>query len=328
MKISIALAAYNGHAYLPDQLDSFVAQTRQPDELVVVDDGSYDRTPDIVRAFAERAQFPVRLVVNVDNLGHGQNFGKALSLCSGDLVFLSDQDDLWFDEKIEKMANLASNNNGAQCFMNDALLTDGALVPSGVTKQGQIRCAGLPETTFVMGCCVVVKRDLLDIALPIPKSLHAHDNWLVGISDHLGLTRRSEEILQYYRRHGANQSNLVVNRPERLNKLQIYSERLRQLKRKLRTGGSLDMEYSFHLALTERIDEKRDAFIRLVGTQEIDELAHVVSVRLETLSARRNIRGMEFKRRPLAIVTLLAKNGYRSSGGLLGAVKDLVVDLS
>ncbi len=88
------------------------------------------------------------------------------------------------------------------------------------------------------------------------------------------------------------------------------------------------MEYSFHSALTERIDEKRDAFIRLVGTQEIDEFAHVVSVRLETLSARRNIRGMEFKRRPAAIVTLLAKNGYRNSGGLLGAVKDLVVDLS
>ena len=99
-KVSIAMAAYNGADYLSEQLSSFLLQTRLPDELVVCDDASSDSTVSIIEEFALRAPFEVRLIKNKQNLGYIRNFEKALSLCQGDLIFLSDQDDVWFPEKV------------------------------------------------------------------------------------------------------------------------------------------------------------------------------------------------------------------------------------
>ncbi|WP_027715120.1 glycosyltransferase family 2 protein [Desulfuromonas sp. TF] len=325
MKVSIALAAYNGGAYLAEQLESFAAQTRLPDELVVVDDGSRDGTPDIVRAFAARAPFPVKLVENAENLGYAQNFGKALSLCSGDLLFMSDQDDVWFDRKIEIVADLASRNPGAACLMNDALLTDGELVPAGVSKLGQIRAAGLPDTAFVMGCCAALRRELLDILLPIPEKSPSHDNWLVEVADLFGLTHRCEEPLQYYRRHGANTSNFFVNETQKPSRLDRLSRNLRQLWRRARSSDSLAKEHGFHGALDARIAERREACEQLIGSDRLGEVESKVVRRRETLEARLAIRRRGFGARPLAIITLWRKGGYRASGGVPGVLKDLIV---
>ena len=99
---SIALATYNGEKFLPRQLETLATQTRLPDELVVCDDGSTDGTLEILRQFAETAPFPVRIFQNLKNLGPGRNFRKAFSMCSGDVTFFCDQDDVWFPEKLEK----------------------------------------------------------------------------------------------------------------------------------------------------------------------------------------------------------------------------------
>ena len=95
MNLSIALATYNGAVYLKEQLESIAAQTRTPDELVISDDQSTDDTLRVIEEFAATAGFPVRLSVNEANLGIAKNFEKAISLCRGDLIFLSDQDDVW-----------------------------------------------------------------------------------------------------------------------------------------------------------------------------------------------------------------------------------------
>src|SRR5215207_2518174 len=100
VRISIALCTYNGEQYLQQQLDSFVAQSRPPDELVVCDDRSTDRTVPIVEDFAKRAPFRVELVINETNLGSTRNFEKAIGLCTGDIIFLADQDDVWLPEKL------------------------------------------------------------------------------------------------------------------------------------------------------------------------------------------------------------------------------------
>ena len=102
--ISIALASYNGARYVREQLDSFAAQRRLPDELVVCDDGSTDDTAEQVERFAEGAPFEVRLERNARTLTTTPNFEKAISLCRGDLIFLSDQDDVWLPEKLAEMA--------------------------------------------------------------------------------------------------------------------------------------------------------------------------------------------------------------------------------
>src|SRR4030095_14430308 len=87
--VSIALCSYNGERYLQEQLDSIAGQSRLPDELVVCDDRSLDETAEIIRAFASKVPFPVRLTINERNLGSTKNFEKAISLCRGDIILLS-----------------------------------------------------------------------------------------------------------------------------------------------------------------------------------------------------------------------------------------------
>ncbi|MFS0771531.1 glycosyltransferase family 2 protein [Sphingomonas sp. 1P08PE] len=102
-RVSIAMCTYNGARHLREQLDSFAAQTRCPDQLVVCDDRSTDDTAAVIEAFARTSPFAVDLYRNSENLGFAHNFEKAASLCSGDIVFFSDQDDVWLPTKIAAM---------------------------------------------------------------------------------------------------------------------------------------------------------------------------------------------------------------------------------
>jgi len=102
MKISVAMATYNGAAYIEDQLRSIAAQTLTPFELVLCDDRSTDETLDIVRRMQPELAFPVRIHVNAENLHFTGNFLKAASLCTGEFVAFCDQDDLWDPAKLEK----------------------------------------------------------------------------------------------------------------------------------------------------------------------------------------------------------------------------------
>ncbi|MEX0383144.1 glycosyltransferase family 2 protein [Spiribacter sp. 1M153] len=221
MKISIAMATYNGEKYLQEQLDSFVSQTRQPDELVVTDDCSTDATPELLEAFAQTAPFDVIVQRNERNYGYCGNFNQALVRASGDLVFLSDQDDVWFPEKIERMARAAQDHPEDLVLMNDAALTHGDLSETGLTKLGQINSAGFSEDSFVMGCCAAVRRDLLEVCLPIPEEFPAHDGWVVGIADGMRRKRVIPEVLQHYRRHGQNESQWIVNRTTRVSRWNV-----------------------------------------------------------------------------------------------------------
>jgi glycosyltransferase involved in cell wall biosynthesis len=104
MDLSIALCTYNGAAYLKEQLESIAAQTRTPYELVISDDQSTDDTLRLIQEFAATAGFPVRLSVNESNLGIAKNFEKAISLCRGDVIVLSDQDDVWHNDNASALA--------------------------------------------------------------------------------------------------------------------------------------------------------------------------------------------------------------------------------
>src|SRR5690349_15385572 len=104
MRISVAMATYNGAPFLPEQLQSLAAQTLPPFELVVCDDGSTDRTIQILREFATSAPFPVRIHENSERLGFGDNFLKAAALCQGDWIAFCDQDDIWLPHKLETVA--------------------------------------------------------------------------------------------------------------------------------------------------------------------------------------------------------------------------------
>lgn len=227
MKVSIAMATYNGAQYIKEQLESFLLQSRLPDELIITDDCSTDDTVEIIREFAIDAPFPINLSVNEKNLGYAGNFNAALQKTTGDLIFLSDQDDVWFPDKLEYIAKLAEENLEFLVFMNNAALTDGLLNEVGLTKLGQIKSAGMTEKSFVMGCCCAIRRELLDICMPIPSTFNAHDNWIIGFSDGLKAKKVDDKVLQFYRRHESNESQFIANRTVKVTRKQAFLENLK-----------------------------------------------------------------------------------------------------
>lgn len=211
MKISIAMATFNGESYLEEQLASFLSQTRLPDELVISDDTSVDKTQEIVMIFKEKAPFPVVFLTNSSRGGYSANFNNALRHTSGDLVFISDQDDVWFDRKIQVMTKLACKNPSKQVVMCNAALVDRSLQPVGLTKIEQIRSAGLLDTSYVMGNSVAVRQEFLKQILPIPDDYPSHDSWIVRMADGIDGRLLHEEVLQFYRRHEGNVSQFLPN---------------------------------------------------------------------------------------------------------------------
>ena len=124
MKISVAMCTYNGARFVGEQLESIAAQTRPPDELVVCDDCSEDTTSQIVRDFATATPFPVQLVVNESIHGSTRNFEKAISLCSGDVIALSDQDDVWRNHKLATIERCFSEDARIGLVFSDAEVVD------------------------------------------------------------------------------------------------------------------------------------------------------------------------------------------------------------
>lgn len=222
MKTSIAMATYNGDAFLLEQLISFSKQTLLPDELIIVDDCSTDNTLNVINSFKEIAPFSIKLYINKINLGYTQNFNRALQLCTKDLIFLSDQDDVWSPKKIEYMVSLVNSNQNQEVFMIDAELVDRELQTSGLTKQEQIKNLGLSEKSFVMGCCIAVRKTFLDKILPIPKDFIGHDNWIVALADFLKLRVVDKTVLQVYRQHGDNESNAIYNSLVKINQYSVH----------------------------------------------------------------------------------------------------------
>lgn len=323
LKISIAMATYNGGKYLQEQLDSFLAQTRLPDELVITDDCSTDNTLEIIQAFAATAPFEVRWEQNEKNLGYAGNFNQALMKTMGDLVFLSDQDDVWFPEKLARSECYALNNPKALVIMNDAELTDGQLNPTGLTKQGQIASAGMPASSFVMGCCAGVNRKLLDYCLPIPSGFRGHDNWIVGIAHGLSSTLVVDDVLQFYRRHETNASGFIANSTIRATRMMRYQNAFTRIvnsktSRKTTLNEFCTQMYQVRAAV-RNIENSRDAVIRNSAKRfgaKLEEKILAIEKRISILDKPRI-------KRLLPILRLWLNADYEKFAGFLTAMRDI-----
>jgi glycosyltransferase involved in cell wall biosynthesis len=321
MKISIAMATYNGENYVLAQLQSFVNQSRQPDEVVITDDCSTDNTVALIEEFAKTAPFDVRVSVNDKNLGYAGNFNAALLDTTGDLVFLSDQDDVWYPNKIWHMVSLAEKNPDFFIYMNDALLTDGELNSVNLTKYGQIKTAGLSDELFVMGCCCAIRREFLDIVLPIPANLKAHDNWLVEIADGLDAKLIEPTVLQYYRRHDNNVSQSYVNLLNKANKFTVY---LQVLKSTLKINGrdnfvSRKDQLQFFINGLENLMPKLSQALEL----NFKSIIETKKEQLELLNKRLDIRQSNFFNRFLK-VSKLFRNGYPKKTRFKNSIRDIL----
>ena len=124
MTTSVAMCTYNGARFIEEQLRSILNQTKLVGEIIVCDDGSTDKTVNIIQKIAEETTIPIRIYINETNLGCVQNFEKAIHLCQGDLIFLSDQDDIWLPEKVEIIVDWFNKNLNKDVVFGNAFLID------------------------------------------------------------------------------------------------------------------------------------------------------------------------------------------------------------
>jgi Glycosyl transferase family 2 len=131
MKISIAVTTFNGERFVADQLRSFSEQARRPDEVVVCDDESSDRTLEIVNDFGRSSPFPVIVAQNKPRLGIIENFQRAVTLCTGDIIFLSDHDDFWLPKKLEMHEAIFNSDPEIGHVFSNGLICGQDLDPRG-----------------------------------------------------------------------------------------------------------------------------------------------------------------------------------------------------
>jgi len=217
-RISVALCTYNGARFLDAQLESILAQTRQPDELVACDDGSTDETVPILERFRQRTPFAVRIERNPSTLGSTKNFEKAIGLCTGDLIATSDQDDIWLPEKLALCEAAFSADPTLGLVFSDAEVVDEELRPLGHTMwdaihfgkayRRRVRSGGsfeiLLRQWLVTGATMMFRADLRSLVLPIPP-IWIHDGWIATISGALSPVGLVERSLVKYRQHAAQQ---------------------------------------------------------------------------------------------------------------------------
>lgn len=200
MKVSVALATYNGAKYLNEQLESISKQSHKPDELIVSDDCSEDETRNIVLDFVKTAPFKVQLFVNNKNKGYRENFLSILQKVTGDIVFFSDQDDVWFEEKIEKHLSIYNNDKKALVVISNQEIVGPDLEKSGrTTLEEFIRRRG-DNQNFVHGCCTSFHSSILNIARR-PGVNFAHDDWVHAVAESCNGRRVLPATLQLFRRH-------------------------------------------------------------------------------------------------------------------------------
>lgn len=118
------MCTYNGARYIQEQLTSILFQTRSVDEIVICDDGSTDDTLSIISNIQKNSPVFIRLIQNKENIGYFKNFLQAISLCSSDMIFLSDQDDVWRKDKVEKICEWLDAHQDMDVVFTNANLID------------------------------------------------------------------------------------------------------------------------------------------------------------------------------------------------------------
>jgi glycosyltransferase involved in cell wall biosynthesis len=229
MNISIAMCTYNGERHLRSQLESIAQQTVSAGEIVICDDGSTDATLSIVGEFAQNALCKVRIYKNKQNLGYTKNFEQAIALCQGDLIALSDQDDIWYPHKLGVLQSVFLKDERVGGVFSDGDIINADSASTGRTiwkshgfnrkEQKEMQCGNGANVLFrhnvVTGMTLMFRSTLRDKLLPIPKSW-VHDGWLAFMLVlHSRLAASSDRLIQY-RIHSSQQIGTSLSTPQKL----------------------------------------------------------------------------------------------------------------
>ena len=260
MKISVAMAVYNGEKYIMEQLESIIAQTRIPDELVISDDRSSDGTLSLITRFCERHRNLPMTIKVIENdradAGPAPNFENAIINTTGDIIFLCDQDDIWMKDKVQRISEVMQSHKENVVF-HDACLymqkdeTTFALTERSIFRDGNdLSKAAFDEEglykidkdeyfwlcykyNLINGMCMCIRREYLFSILPFSKG-GLHDAWICfcAIADNTLLAVK--DILAYYRIHGSNTTQIRGQKKKKnyINSIRTYDKRSQEVIRK------------------------------------------------------------------------------------------------
>ena len=321
-RVSIALATYRGERFLKEQLDSFAAQSRLPDELVVGDDSPDDATRAILEAFAATAPFPVTVISNQPALGPAANFSATFARCTGDVIFPSDQDDIWHPDKIGRMLAFMDEQPRVLVAVHDAALVDADARPLGLTMAGQITAAGdNPALGLVAGCCMAFDGRLARLYDPVPDA-DTHDAWLTSIADDLGIRGWLPEPLIHYRRHGSNVSQSYMSEPGAATRGAHLRERVATAWRRP-VAAALNAAARAQGAALDALQHNASWLRPLAGCDRFDEAIRRRGTELDLTRRRLGIHQAGRAKGLCLILRAVASGAYRGQAGVLSFLRDL-----
>ena len=218
MTCSVVIATFNGEKYIEEQLNSILCQSRMPDFIVVTDDGSNDATVSICNEVLGKSNIEYKIIKNPKEKGVANNFFSGIDICKQDIIFFSDQDDIWLEKKIEKVMSVFENNPSCKMVLNDAYIwfpgqkgekeriferfKIGELFDSNGKYYKNRYCLELLCRNFATGMCMAIHRNISDKK---KENLHIfHDTWYNLVGAAVGDIFAIFEPLCLYRQHRYN----------------------------------------------------------------------------------------------------------------------------
>lgn len=213
--ISVCIATHNGEKYIQEQINSILSQLSSEDEVVISDDGSSDSTLEIIKSYNDSRIHLYEQKSPVGLLAHEYatlNFENALNHAKGEFIILSDQDDVWCDNKVEVIKKYLRDYPYivSDCYVTDSNLN--IISETRFTKDESYhinKYAALVLSTPYQGSCAAFRREVLEKALPFPKGLQSHDRWIGDVAAFFFSVKIVPDSLIYYRRHEGTASNAL-----------------------------------------------------------------------------------------------------------------------
>jgi glycosyltransferase involved in cell wall biosynthesis len=214
--VTVVMATYQGARFVREQIESLLAQTEPPAELIVADDGSTDGTLEVVERALVGSSIQVRIVRSAERKGYRRNFIEAAALATSPLVAFCDQDDVWHPDKLARMRRVF-DDPGVMLSYHNAVLTDQEGSRTGVlygSAGARVRSESLRADpwSFSLGFTQMFRAELLRFGAEHPQSrdflfpreVLAHDQWFVFLASSFGRVQFVDEHLASYRQHDAN----------------------------------------------------------------------------------------------------------------------------
>jgi glycosyltransferase involved in cell wall biosynthesis len=271
--LSIALCTYNGSRFLREQLQSLANQSLLPFEVIVSDDCSSDNTLSIVQEFDKVLN--IKILQNIESLKVTKNFENAIAHCTGDIILMCDQDDLWHHDKLEKFSQYFEENPNQLTVFSDAILVDenGQSLSKNFWSavrffKPQIQQWKNGQSVDILlfgnrsaGCMIAFRKELIDTIIPFPTHIPdmIHDGWITIVAAMLDSIGVIEEELISYRQHSSQQIGV---RPKDNGKMVTLKDRFSRPREEKLSPFLEKRDYFCTLknALIERIDSQNANF--------------------------------------------------------------------